>query len=188
MANRFNLRLGWLIVLLPLIAGCGGVGKTRVSGVITLDGKPLTIGHIMFTGMEMKSRVAGGKIKDGHYIVNDVAPGMNIITITSKTTPYDNYDWRRDGLPTMGQMKGGGAGGGGGGGGGRMMGGNPMGGMDMSKPPADPLALKEAILAARGVKILVDESTIGARQTQKIGIGRMELDLELTTPPKEKKS
>ena len=189
MISRINLRLGWLVILLPLMVGCGGVGKTRVTGNITLDGKPLKIGLITFTGMEIKSRVAGGSIKNGQYTVGDVAPGMNLVSITSSTTPYDDFDWR-NGLPTMGQMRGGaggGAGAAGGGGGGRKMGGNPMAGMDMSKAPADPQALKEAILAARGVTILVDGTTVGARQTQKIAQGRMELDLELTTPPKVKK-
>jgi len=39
----------WLLVALPLICGCGaGIKVAPVSGVVTLDGKPLANAHVVF--------------------------------------------------------------------------------------------------------------------------------------------
>jgi hypothetical protein len=62
-----------LIVLslpaLLLLAGCGKVGNhAAISGTVTLDGKPLERGSILFEPIgDTRGVVTGGEIKDGRY-------------------------------------------------------------------------------------------------------------------------
>jgi hypothetical protein len=63
------LRIVLCLPLLFLLAGCGKVGNhAAIHGTVTLDGKPLERGSILFepTG-ETKGAVTGGEIKDGRY-------------------------------------------------------------------------------------------------------------------------
>ena len=168
MPGKFSFPLKYMILLLPFALGCGGVGKTKVYGQITLDGKPLKNGSITFVGMEEKSRVSGGSINNGEYVVNDVSPGMNLFRIRSTTTPYDVCGGA---TPTMG---------------GKMMGGDVFQGVDVKGVPPDPQKLKAAILASRGVSFVVDDDTVGNHQTRKVGKGSMQLDIALSTPEKKK--
>jgi hypothetical protein len=168
MFGKSCFRLGYLCFLLPFALGCGGVGKTKVYGKVSLDGKPLKNGSVTFVGLELKSRVAGGAIKNGEYIVNDVAPGMNVIHVRSTITPYDP-----DNLGAPPAMSG------------KMMGGDVFQGVDVKGIPPDPQKIKQAILASRGVTIVVDDDTIGNHQTHTIGTGSMELSIALQTPAKK---
>jgi hypothetical protein len=72
-----NIRLWRTPVYLPmmllLVAGCGGDGATRgaVSGKITLDGKPLASGSILFTPIQgTRGTATGGIIKNGAYQIS----------------------------------------------------------------------------------------------------------------------
>ena len=60
---------GGLACLLLALAGCGGeesVPRTAVSGTVTLQGKPLEEGIILFTPLA-KGPSAGGDIRQGKY-------------------------------------------------------------------------------------------------------------------------
>jgi hypothetical protein len=53
-----------------LLAGCGGGGGKRgaIHGKVTLDGKPLTNGSILFTPIKgSRGTTAGGPIENGQY-------------------------------------------------------------------------------------------------------------------------
>lgn len=58
----------WIPCLLLLAAGCGesDVSREAVSGTVTLDGKPLPQGSILFTPLG-EGPSAGGEIVDGRY-------------------------------------------------------------------------------------------------------------------------
>jgi hypothetical protein len=59
-----------LTVALLLVAGCGKEGATRgaVSGKVTLDGKPLADGSILFTPVKgTRGTATGGQILNGQY-------------------------------------------------------------------------------------------------------------------------
>jgi hypothetical protein len=53
------------------LAGCGGLRRVPVSGSVTLDGKPLQGGVLLFHPDESKGNTAraacSGPVKDGHY-------------------------------------------------------------------------------------------------------------------------
>ncbi len=59
-----------LSLALLFLSGCGGRGADRgaVGGAVTLDGKPLLEGSILFTPLAgAHGAVAGGKIEGGRY-------------------------------------------------------------------------------------------------------------------------
>jgi hypothetical protein len=72
MLSTSNKRLP-LILFAPLLLfafGCGSRGANRgaVSGAVTLDGKPVERGSILFTPIEgTRGSVAGGEIENGRY-------------------------------------------------------------------------------------------------------------------------
>jgi len=74
-------------LLLLLAIGCGKSGSNRsaISGNVTLDGKPIEHGSILFTPIEgTKGTVAGGPIEGGQYrLANDKGPaiGQNRVEI-----------------------------------------------------------------------------------------------------------
>jgi hypothetical protein len=57
------------LAVLLLVAGCGKMGNhAEIHGTVTLDGKPLERGSILFEPMgETKGAVTGGEIKEGRY-------------------------------------------------------------------------------------------------------------------------
>ncbi len=59
------------------LAGCGGIRRIPVSGNVTLDGKPLQDGLLVFNPNETKGnalRIAcTGRVKDGRYTLNTSA-------------------------------------------------------------------------------------------------------------------
>ncbi len=68
--------------------GCGRTDRSAVSGIVTLDGKPLSTGVINFFPTEgTKGPSAGGIIVDGRYEVGGekgVMVGTNRVTISSQ--------------------------------------------------------------------------------------------------------
>jgi len=90
MAVGLRLILGSLpVMLLPLIAGCGGgAGTASVTGNVTYDGKPLGSGVVAFVfknsaGLEVRET---GQIQpDGSYSISRLSPGQ--VTIIVETIP-----------------------------------------------------------------------------------------------------
>lgn len=73
------------------LVGCGGAGdpfpREPVSGVVTLDGKPVPAGMITFTPIGGAEPVASGVIRDGHFELpraDGPAPGSHRVTIWSR--------------------------------------------------------------------------------------------------------
>ena len=77
-ARRVSLKLTRLLVssllILPLIVGCGN--ENRVGGQVTLDGKPVARGSILFVPAKRgQGKAVAGKITDGSYrLSGDAAP------------------------------------------------------------------------------------------------------------------
>lgn len=76
-----------LVVGLLVLSGCGGSGTDRetVSGAVTLDGKPLETGSILFTP-EGPGSTAGGEIENGQYNLSrelGLSPGSYRVQIQS---------------------------------------------------------------------------------------------------------
>lgn len=75
------------LTLLLLGAGCGqrGANRAAVHGDVTLDGRPLERGSILFVPADgAKGAVAGGPIEGGRYQIspsNGVALGWNRVEI-----------------------------------------------------------------------------------------------------------
>ena len=60
---------GVLLVILVVLAGCGGGSIGEVSGTVKVDGEPLKTGAILFVPADGKTQTAGGNIEDGRYSV-----------------------------------------------------------------------------------------------------------------------
>jgi hypothetical protein len=73
---RQFLRLASVVFL----AGCGGPETFTITGVVTVDGKPLDKGVIMFTSPDGKSATV--EIKGGNYEAR-TSPGMNRVQISA---------------------------------------------------------------------------------------------------------
>lgn len=95
-------------LLLFQLAGCGGDGLPRepVSGSISVDGKPLKSGMVMFTPTDASMPTQGnGNITDGKYSIPRSAglvPGTYKVVInSSESTPEKQLDKVNDapGLP-----------------------------------------------------------------------------------------
>jgi hypothetical protein len=93
-----------------LIAGCGQGNRAAVSGMVTLDGKPIEQGAItFFPAPGNKGPSAGGTITNGRYDVasaKGVAIGANKVMISSvqptgRKIPSagTNYDERLEAVP-----------------------------------------------------------------------------------------
>jgi hypothetical protein len=68
MQNRYSIILMFFVTL--LLAGCGSNdGRKTVSGTVSLDGKPLASGSVVFQCVEGKGNNAGGPVKDGQFSI-----------------------------------------------------------------------------------------------------------------------
>lgn len=76
--RSFVLVAAGLALLLPLASGCGG-RKAKVSGTVTLDGKSLPAGTIVFH--MGKGTAVSGEIKDGQYSITGVPTGQAKVTV-----------------------------------------------------------------------------------------------------------
>ena len=90
MFNGRALSVIALTSILGMACGCGKgggvaeVARVNVSGKVTLDGKPLEKGYIMFVSTDTKAATepASGDIKDGSFSLA-VPAGSKIVQITS---------------------------------------------------------------------------------------------------------
>ena len=64
-------RFGSLLVLAVLLVGCGGDGKARVHGKVTLDGAPMAEGQVVFEKEGSNSAVIPVKNGAGQYVADD---------------------------------------------------------------------------------------------------------------------
>lgn len=74
---------GALLLLLALTGGCGG-GKGEVSGEVTVDGKPLTLGAIVFTpasGPAVAAEVVDGKYRATGVPTGDCKVSLDLSTL-----------------------------------------------------------------------------------------------------------
>src|SRR5262245_56045684 len=64
-----NLRLAICLLVLDVVAGCGGSGSgaSAVSGHVTHKGKPLAKASVSFTPLEGETRAATGLTDDSGY-------------------------------------------------------------------------------------------------------------------------
>lgn len=73
--------LAWVLMLGGcLLAGCGGSGKSAISGLIEYDGKPLAKGLIRFVPADGVGPTAEAMIDAGRYTV-EVANGKKKVSI-----------------------------------------------------------------------------------------------------------
>jgi len=81
------------LALLGFAAGCGGPPQAKVSGTVTLDGKPVENGTISFYPTANSGQTAGGGIVNGQYTM-DASPGeMTVLISASKVTgKHKMYD------------------------------------------------------------------------------------------------
>lgn len=89
-AVRTLQRFGVLIPLC-LALGCGGApgaGTTSIEGDITVKGKPLEQGDIVFENVDAnaKPKLAVGNIASGHFTVERVPPGNFKVMVKPKPT------------------------------------------------------------------------------------------------------
>jgi hypothetical protein len=70
-----------------LLCGCGSKHGAEVSGLVTLDGKPLTLGNVSFQLANGPGAVAYGAIdSNGRYVLSTgtdagLAPGKYLVTV-----------------------------------------------------------------------------------------------------------
>jgi hypothetical protein len=83
-----------MLLLLPLLAGCGESLEAQVSGTVTLDGKPLDKGDIVFHPADSGTPAYGSIDPEGKYSVKTgqgegMLPGEYIVVVkvTSEVTP-----------------------------------------------------------------------------------------------------
>lgn len=72
--------------VLAFAGGCGGESPADVSGTVTMDGRPLAEGDIIFEAAEGGKTPAGGPIKDGRYAVK-VPPGPKKVRVNASRPP-----------------------------------------------------------------------------------------------------
>lgn len=61
---------GCCLVAALVLSGCDGKpGMATVAGTVTLDGKPVPVGSILFVPVDGQSPTAGGSIQNGRYSV-----------------------------------------------------------------------------------------------------------------------
>lgn len=90
MSNQLQRRvrlagaLAGVLALFGLAGGCGGPPKAHVTGTVTLDGKPIENGAIMFSPTNGQGQTAGGGIQDGKYAVDASVGEMTVVINASK--------------------------------------------------------------------------------------------------------
>jgi hypothetical protein len=93
---RLASALAIVAALLGLAGGCGGSPTAHVSGTVTLDGKPLENGAIMFSPTNGQGQTAGGGIQDGKYTVDasvgEMTVAVNAPKVIGTQKLYDTPD------------------------------------------------------------------------------------------------
>ena len=73
-----------LVLLVPLLAGCGS-GQS-VSGSVTYNDQPVPKGYVAFYPVDGKGPTVGGEISNGRYTVKGVTPGKNRVEVMSRSS------------------------------------------------------------------------------------------------------
>ncbi len=81
----FTLSACLLPLALLALAGCAGKKAANVSGSVTLDGKPIQAGMVVFTGADNKE--TSGPILDGKYTVFNAPLGQAKVSLKNTTMP-----------------------------------------------------------------------------------------------------
>ncbi len=71
-------------------AGCGDGEKSKVTGSVTYNGKPVDDGYILFRPVDGKGSDAGGPIVGGTYTLSAVPVGPKVVVISSNTSPTES--------------------------------------------------------------------------------------------------
>jgi hypothetical protein len=79
---------GALLVILFVLAGCGGASEGQVSGTVKVDGEPLKTGAITFIPVDGKTQTAGGNIDNGRYSVKVPVSVMKVAINAPKIVGY----------------------------------------------------------------------------------------------------
>lgn len=82
----FRTRTAALLLVLPLLAGCGGEKPAEVTGTVTMDGQKLAEGEIIFESVDGSKTPAASPIKDGAYTVL-ILPGAKKVRINASRPP-----------------------------------------------------------------------------------------------------
>lgn len=87
------LAVGLMLALSPVVAHAA---EATLSGMITLDGRPLAKGRILF---HLKNgQFVGSRIKDGKFTIDSIPSGARIVTIESKHVPEKYANEETSGL------------------------------------------------------------------------------------------
>lgn len=80
--RRFLQVCAALSLLAVLAAGCGpkGTDTVKVSGKVTMEGEPISMGTISFVAADGNTPSGGGVIKDGAYTAQ-VPPGEKVVLV-----------------------------------------------------------------------------------------------------------
>jgi len=85
--------LGLVLFAVLLAAGCGGDGVNRggkLTGKVTIDGKPVSAGEVIIEGADRKHSMSGKIRNDGSYTIIDPPLGsckLAVVTSTFKDVP-----------------------------------------------------------------------------------------------------
>jgi hypothetical protein len=92
-----TLQVGFTITVLLFSAGCGGSGdhynRHAISGVVMLDGQPLSSGNIIFYPEQQGPVVSGGHVSDGKFEIpkkQGLPAGSYKVSITSSQAIQSN--------------------------------------------------------------------------------------------------
>ena len=88
---------GFLLGASWVLSGCGGNdGMATVAGSVTLDGKPIETGAILFVPLDGKAPTAGGNVTNGQYSVRVPLGAMKVSIsapkVVGKKKLYDTPD------------------------------------------------------------------------------------------------
>ena len=83
-----------LLLLATVLAGCGAKqqvdeNRTVVAGTVTINGKPIPAGTILFESPEAGTATSAG-ISDGRYRSDRVPIGKNVVGIDTASVKYGN--------------------------------------------------------------------------------------------------
>lgn len=81
-----------VLCVVPLLSACGSgnkLGREAVTGKVTLNGRPLAEGSIMFEPTSGRGAMGGGRIENGNYrlsVQGGLPPGEYIVRISAAAT------------------------------------------------------------------------------------------------------
>ena len=97
-----------LVVVLAMTLGCGGTYDATVSGVVTLDGSPLSRGQVMYYPVSSGSPGIGRIDQQGNYTVTTglekgLPSGQYEVTVVANEPPKQSQG-ERGGPPPAGKL------------------------------------------------------------------------------------